>query len=854
MQYHYYILRFFLAFTLVLGMVGAWGQKTTIYTIFSPPYNNYPTLIFNSDLKIGPIFDTNGTQYFIGIKFDDFGNSDYRIIKVDQGKITSIDIPYLMSSKDSQAPTRSVDFGLFSIDKKNNIWIKHNEEGSIYRMDSQGIWYAYYYNSEHLNRRVKTLPNLLSITMDRPLLFANDNNGKLWVFDNSAMIHNFDGNKWNKFVDLTNVSSEFLKGVVSVPSEGKLYKFLSMDVKNNNQIWITASGTGGQFALKVENSKMVGYAVNSKINNSTGKVYIDKSGGTWVFDGYQIAFFDTKNWYTYPIKNSYDGNDFILDYENNRKWYLDFNTNEVQTFQNYAITGNNITFPNNALSTFKLESNYLTNLATNPTDESLWGFWSNKLVEIKINSTVIPLSPAFSFTPTAPKVNQSVTFKDESMGSPISWAWDFGDGTTSTLQNPTKTYTKSGIYTVKFTISKTGATSQSISKSIEVLAPTLTLSKNTDNVAATASTGSLTLTTNNSWTASSNATWLKVSPTNGNAGTNLAINYTTDANTTTNARTGVITLSAGGLTQTFTVTQAGAVATTLTLSTDTKNIPATGETGGINLTTNNTWTASSNATWLKVSPVSGNAGTNIPIDYTIDANITSTARTGIITFTSGGTTKTFTVTQAGAGAATLKLSATSYTATADAFAQNLGLEASANWTAQSDASWLTISPTSGTAGVFNQIRYGGDANASTTQRVGTITFTSGTTTAKLVVTQARATAIGLAKDLIAHYPFTGNANNAIQNKYHGILGITATGSPSLTTDRNNITDRAYNFDGTQDNIELANMTEPFTNAAFSVSAWYITSTNDILGRAIFSTMKDTRNFYRVIASNVKLTQ
>lgn len=90
-----------------------------------------------------------------------------------------------------------------------------------------------------------------------------------------------------------------------------------------------------------------------------------------------------------------------------------------------------------------------------------------------------------------------------------------------------------------------------------VTTPTLTISKSIEYVAYVASTGSLTLTTNNTWTANSNVTWLKVSSTNGNAGTNLAINYTIDANTTTTARSGLVTFTAGGLTRTFTVSQAG---------------------------------------------------------------------------------------------------------------------------------------------------------------------------------------------------------------------------------------------------------------------------------------------------------
>ncbi|MCX7769161.1 MAG: PKD domain-containing protein [Flavobacteriales bacterium] len=42
----------------------------------------------------------------------------------------------------------------------------------------------------------------------------------------------------------------------------------------------------------------------------------------------------------------------------------------------------------------------------------------------------------------------TVSFTDQSGGNPIGWFWDFGDGNTSTLQNPTHTYTQPGIYSV----------------------------------------------------------------------------------------------------------------------------------------------------------------------------------------------------------------------------------------------------------------------------------------------------------------------------------------------------------------------------------------------------------------------
>lgn len=42
----------------------------------------------------------------------------------------------------------------------------------------------------------------------------------------------------------------------------------------------------------------------------------------------------------------------------------------------------------------------------------------------------------------------TVTFTDTSTGSPTNWIWDFGDGFTSNIQNPSHTYTEDGTYTV----------------------------------------------------------------------------------------------------------------------------------------------------------------------------------------------------------------------------------------------------------------------------------------------------------------------------------------------------------------------------------------------------------------------
>jgi uncharacterized surface protein with fasciclin (FAS1) repeats len=60
----------------------------------------------------------------------------------------------------------------------------------------------------------------------------------------------------------------------------------------------------------------------------------------------------------------------------------------------------------------------------------------------------------FSF-PTNTVVNSAIQFTDtstDSDGTIEEWSWDFGDGGSSTLQNPTHTYTVDGTYTVKLTV------------------------------------------------------------------------------------------------------------------------------------------------------------------------------------------------------------------------------------------------------------------------------------------------------------------------------------------------------------------------------------------------------------------
>lgn len=78
--------------------------------------------------------------------------------------------------------------------------------------------------------------------------------------------------------------------------------------------------------------------------------------------------------------------------------------------------------------------------------------------------------------------------------------------------------------------------------------------------------------------------------------------------------------------------------------------------------------------------------------------------------------------------------------------------------------------------------------------------------------------VNLTQGLIAHYPFTGNANDISGNNINGTLNNTV-----LTTDRNNNPNSAYYFNGNNAYIQL-----PFSNLynfapqdSFSISVWVL---------------------------------
>jgi len=77
-----------------------------------------------------------------------------------------------------------------------------------------------------------------------------------------------------------------------------------------------------------------------------------------------------------------------------------------------------------------------------------------------------------------------VSFQDLSTNTPTSWMWNFGDGFTSVLQNPTHAYTAPGIYTVKLTATNaSGSNMKTVTNLITVFErPTVAFHATSDTI------------------------------------------------------------------------------------------------------------------------------------------------------------------------------------------------------------------------------------------------------------------------------------------------------------------------------------------------------------------------------------
>ncbi|MFA5212574.1 MAG: DUF2341 domain-containing protein, partial [Methanoregula sp.] len=181
------------------------------------------------------------------------------------------------------------------------------------------------------------------------------------------------------------------------------------------------------------------YTVNLTVSNSYGSNSCVKTGYITVGSGIPVGAFTVNTTSgNAPLTVQFTDGSTI----NPTAWSWNFGDNATSTEQN-------------PVHTYAANGNYTVNLTISNS------YGSNSCVKIDY-ITVGSGIPVGAFTANATSGNAplAVQFTDGSTVNPTSWSWDFGDGATSTEQNPVHSYAANGNYTINLTVSNSyGSTS-----------------------------------------------------------------------------------------------------------------------------------------------------------------------------------------------------------------------------------------------------------------------------------------------------------------------------------------------------------------------------------------------------------
>ncbi len=172
--------------------------------------------------------------------------------------------------------------------------------------------------------------------------------------------------------------------------------------------------------------------------------------------------------------------------------------------------------------------------------------------------------------------------------------------------------------------------------------PELSVSFNVLSENYNASSTTVKVTTNTSWTASSSADWCVVSPTSGSSGTNSVV-IDLEENTSTDSRTAYVMVDAGSLSEQITVIQSNIYV--LSLGENSYTITSAGGDLDVVATTTGDFTITVDVDWMQESTLKST--TDSTVTFTVEENTAMYSRTGHIIFTLNDIIDTATVIQSG---------------------------------------------------------------------------------------------------------------------------------------------------------------------------------------------------------------
>jgi parallel beta-helix repeat protein len=358
-----------------------------------------------------------------------------------------------------------------TIGKDGTIYISASSYLHALKTDGTLIWKIYIYSSDQVSPSVGADGTIYIPCYDNsgfldPALYAINPNGTI---------------KWNASL----VNASFIKGNLAIASDGTIYvpghSFLYAVNPDGTIKWSYAFGN---------------HQYSSPSIGTDGTIYILAYGGALSGEPalYAINPDGTLKWRYTTKRASYgavalgsDGIIYLLDSgtlialtpDGTQKWNYTAGTSSLSS---PVIDANGTLYFTAGSSIFAVNSNGI--LKWNYTDHSAV---SNPVIDsdgtlyVGINNNLQAFRDAAAkFNYTIDSNPLHVQFNDTSNNA-TSWKWNFGDGTTSTKQNPTHTYSKSGQY--KVTLVATLANGETLTAAqvltiSDITPPTVTISPN----------------------------------------------------------------------------------------------------------------------------------------------------------------------------------------------------------------------------------------------------------------------------------------------------------------------------------------------------------------------------------------
>ena len=266
--------------------------------------------------------------------------------------------------------------------------------------------------------------------------------------------------------------------------------------------------------------------------------------------------------------------------------------------------------------------------------------------------------------------------------------------------------------------------------------PYLYVTPNNKNVGSNSDITTFSISSNTSWSAADDVSWLTVSPLSGSGNGTITASFT--ANTLSSPRIATIRITGSGVDpQYVTVTQSGI--STLSITPANRDVGSAAGSTTFSISSNTSWSAADDVSWLTVSPLSGSGDGTITASFT--ANTLSSPRIATIRITGSGVDPQYvTVTQS--GISTLSITPANRDVGSAAGSTTFTISSNTSWTVTDNATWLTVIPTSGSGSGTLTATF--TANTSTSNRVGTITISgTGVNSQNVIITQSGASTLSV---------------------------------------------------------------------------------------------------------------